>query len=108
MEKTIIFNKKEYKDYRDMYADIYEKFDGKENYDFDFCKTPLGYSADTLNEFLWYYHNDNLHIILLNFDRVELATPKTYDDYKYNLILEVFEDFVKEYPNNSLEYRNEE
>jgi len=106
--KQIIFNKKDYKDYRDMYHDICVKLDKDRFLDWEDDYEDLNYSSDLLNEFLWYCNDDNLHIILLNFDREKIATPQNYDDYKYNLILEVFEDFVKKYPNNTLEYRNEE
>ena len=33
---------------------------------------------------------------------------KNYEDYKWNLIFEVFEEFVKKYPNNKLEFINED
>ena len=105
--KEIILNRKDYKSYKDCYTDIYNKFDGKENPDFDYCITPLGYSADTLNEFLWYYHNDNIKIILLNFDKEKITLQKNYDDYEYNIMFRVFERFVNQYPNNELEFRNE-
>ena len=106
--KEIIFNKKEYKDFRDMYHDICVKLDKDRFIDWQDDYDDLNYSADLLNEFLWYCHNDNMYVIFLNFDRAKIATPQNYDDYKYNLILEVFEDFVKEYPDNTLEYRNED
>ncbi len=108
MEKTIIFNKKDYKDYRDMYHDISIKLDKDRFIDWQDDYEYLHYHADILNEFLWYCHNDNIHIIFLNFDKEKIAASKKYDDYEYNLILEVFEEFVKKYPNNSLEYKNKD
>lgn len=82
--------------------------DGKRFDDFDYCKNTLGYNADILDEFLWYCHNDNIKYIFINFDREKIKQPKTYNDYKYNIIMEVFEDFVKQFPNNKLEFRMEE
>jgi len=107
MKKTIIFNKKVYKDFRDMYADIYKKLDGQHTIDFENLEN-LKYSRDILNEFLWNKSDENLHYQFLNFDRDRIASPKIYDDYEYNFILKLFENFVIKYPNNSLEYRNEE
>ncbi len=106
--KEIIFNRKDYQSYRNFYADVYNKLDGQENWDFDYCEVPLGYSADTLNEFLWYYHNDNLKFVFINFDKEKIALQKNYDDYEYNIVIEVFEEFVEKYPNNDLEFRMEE
>lgn len=103
--KEIIFNRKDYKSYEDFYADVYDKLDGKENWDFDYCKVPLGYSADTLNEFLWYYHNDSIKYIFVNFDKEKIALEKNYDDYEYNIVFKVFHRFVKNYPNNALEFK---
>lgn len=106
--KQIVLNKKTYESFKDFYTDIYNKLDGKNNHDFDFCKTPLGYNADTLNEFLWYYHNDNINYIFLNFDKDRIALEKNYNDYEFNIVIKVFERFVKEYPNNKLEFKMEE
>lgn len=107
--KEIIFNRKNYKSYKDFYADAYGKLDGKRFDDFDYCTVPLGYSPDTLNEFLWYaIYYENFKFIFLNFDKEEIAKQKNYDDYEYNLIVEVFEEFVKEYPNNVIEFSMEE
>ena len=106
--KEIIFNRNDYKSYQDFYADVYEKLDGKENWDFDYCTVPLGYSPDTLNEFLWYYHNDGIKYIFLNFDKEKIALQKSYDDYVYNIVVKVFERFVKQYPNNAVEFKMED
>lgn len=102
--KEIMFNRKDYKSYKDFYTQIYKDLDGKsipdwEDYD------ALHYNADLLNEFLWYYHNDSIKYIFVNFDKEKIKLQKNYDNYEYNLIIEVFEDFVKDYPNNALEFR---
>ena len=100
--KEIVFNKKNYKSYKDFYTQIYKDLNGKsfldwEDYD-DLC-----YSADNLNEFLWYNHYKNIKCIFMGFDLDEIKQEKTLDDYKYKLIFEVFEYFVEQYPNNSME-----
>lgn len=74
--KEIIFDKIKYDSYKDLYIDIYSQLNGKEIHDFDFCETPLGYSADILNEFLWYCHNDNLKYVFINFDKNKIKLQK--------------------------------
>ena len=105
--KEITFNKNNYKSYQDFYSDIYLKLDGKENHDFDFFLFLLGYSGDTLYEFLLYYYEDNIKYIFLNFNREKINLQKNFDDYKTNIIIKAFEDFVKRYPNNKIEFRME-
>ena len=63
MKKTIIFNKKDYKDFRDMYADIYKKLDGQHTIDFENLEN-LKYSRDILNEF---YGINLMKIYTINF-----------------------------------------
>ena len=58
-----------------------------------------------LNEFLWYNHDKNIKYIFMGFDLEKIKQEKTLDDYKYKLIFEVFEYFVKQYPNNVLEIK---
>ena len=107
--KEIIFNRKVYKSYQDFYADVYEKLDGKRFDDFDYCTVPLGYSPDTLDEFLWYcIYYDNFKFIFLNFDKEKISLQKNYDDYEYNIVVKVFERFVKQYPNNAVEFKMED
>jgi len=105
--KEIIFNKNNYESYKDFYIQLYKELEGKkipdwEDYD------DLHYNAGLLDEFLWYYHNDNIKYIFVNFDKEKIALQKNYDDYEYNIVLKVFERFVKQYPNNKLEFRMEE
>ncbi len=105
--KEIIFNRKDYKSYKDFYTQIYKDLDGKSNMDWEDYQD-LCYSADALVEFLWYHYDDGNKYIFVNFDKEKIKLQKSLDDYKYNIIIEVFEDFVKEYSNNSLEFRTEE
>ncbi len=106
--KEIIFDKKAFKSYKDMYNDICVKLDKDRFIDWRDGYKDLGYSADILNEFLWYCHDDSNKYIFINFDKEKIKLQKNFDDYKYNLIIEVFEEFVEEYPNNKLEFRMED
>ena len=103
--KEIIFNRNDYKSYKDFYLDAYKKLGGDRFDDFDFCKPDLGSNADILDEFLWYCHYDNLHCIFINFDMDKIKEQKKYDDYEFNLVIEVFEMFAEEFPNNSIEFK---
>ena len=105
IEKEIIFDRKNYESYKDFYVQIYKDLDGKGIPDFEDYEN-LGYGGDILNEFLWYCHNDNIKYIFVGFDKEKIKLQNTFDDYHYQIILEVFEDFVKKYPNNELEFRN--
>ena len=105
--KEIIFCKKNYMSYKDLYSQIYRDLKGKNMPDWEDYDN-LGYSGDMLNEFLWYCHKDNNKYIFIGFDKDKIKLQKNYDDYKYNIVIEVFENFVKEYPNNKLELRMEE
>lgn len=105
--KEIIFCKKNYMSYKDLYSQIYRDLKGKNMPDWEDYDN-LGYSGDMLNEFLWYCHKDNNKYIFIGFDKDKIKLQKNYDDYKYNIVIEVFENFVKEYPNNKLEFRMEE
>ena len=104
---TIIIDKKDYTSYKDFYRDIFIKLDGKNNIDFEDMKALL-YNANILNEFLWYCHNDNIYFIFKNFNLEKIRNYKNYENYQWNLIIEVIEDFVKKYSNNKLEFINDE
>ena len=102
--KEIIFDRNNYKSYKDFYVQIYNDLDGAHTVDWE-QYTNLCYSADALNEFLWYKEEENNKYVFLNFDKKQIAKQKTYDDYEYNLIVEIFERFAKNYPNNTVEFR---
>lgn len=104
--REIIFNKKNYESFKDFYVQIYKDLEGKKIPDWEDYEN-LCYSADALNEFLWYCHNDNIKYIFINFDKEKIALQKKYDDYEYSIVLKVFERFVKQYPNNKLEFQME-
>ncbi len=105
--KEIVFNRKNYKTYKDFYTQIYKDLDGKSIPDWEDYQD-LCYSADALNEFLWYCHNDNLKFVFVNFDKEKIALQKNYDDYEYNIVFKVFDRFVKNYQNNQLIVKMEE
>ncbi len=104
--KEIIFNKRNYESYKDFYVQIYKDLEGKTIIDWEEYDN-LHYSADALNEFLWYCRTQNNKYIFVNFDKVQIKLQRSYDNYEYNIILTVFERFVKDYPNNQLEFRTE-
>lgn len=106
IKKEIIFDRKKYKSYKDFYTQIYKELDGKHNLEFEDCED-LHYNIDFLDEFLPCYHDDSNKYIFIGFDKARIKEERTYDDYKYNMIFKVFERFVREYPNNALEFRDE-
>lgn len=105
--KKVIYNRKELNSYKEFYEQLYQDMDGKNMIDWEHCPT-LNYSADDLSEFLWYCHNNNIHFIFKNFNLEIINNYKNYENYKWNLIFEVFKEFVAEYPNNKLEFINED
>ncbi len=107
--KELIFNKKDYKSYQDMYRDMAEKTGVNKTEDY-FDTSDFSLSGDILWECLqcdFGYKKIPIKIVLVNFDREKIRSQKNFDDYKYNIIIEVFEDFVKEFPNNKLEFKME-
>ena len=104
---TIIINKNYYKSYKEFYKDIFIKLDGKNNIDFENMEDLL-YNPNILNEFLWYCYDDSNKYIFKNFDLDKIKNYKNYENYQWSIIIEVFEDFVKKYPNNKLEFVNED
>ncbi len=105
--KEIIFNRKNYNSYKDFYTQIYKDLDGKHMIDWEDYQD-LNYNADFLDEFLWYCHDYDIKYIFINFDKEKIKLQKNFNDYKFNIIFDVFERFVAEYPNNQLEFRMED
>ena len=50
----------------------------------------------------------NISIILKNFYIDEMKPYKKYDDYCVSIVIDIFQEFVNEFPNNKLEFINEE
>ena len=104
--KEVIFDKKTFNSYKDFYIQIYKDLDGANTIDWEDYKD-LGYNGNLLNEFLWYKQDENIKYIFVNFNKEKIQLQKNFDDYQYNIIIEYFEKFVEEYPNNQLEFRME-
>lgn len=105
--KTITFNKKNLKCYKDFYVQIYKDLDGKSFMDWEDYEN-LNYNPNMLDEFLWYNNNKNIKFIFIGFDLKKIQQEKSYDDYEWRIIFDVIQDFVKQYPNNTMEIINEE
>ena len=104
--KQIIFNKSDYKSYKDFYHDVCIKLDKDSFIDWNGMAEDLSYRADILDEFLWYCNDDNVDCIFIGFDLDKINKQKTYEDYVYSLAFVVFNRFAKEYPNNKVEFRD--
>ena len=104
--KEIIFNKLMYESYKDFYVQIYKDLDGKSFGDWQ-AYDNLNYNADMLDEFLWYNNDNNIKYVFINFDLEIIKQEITFDDYKWRIIFDVFKDFIKQYPNNTMEIINE-
>ena len=109
--ETFIFDKNDYQSYKDMYKDMAHKMRCDTSPDY-YDTTTFDFNPDILWEYLvcefQYAEPVNIKIVLKNFDREAIKTEKPFENYKLNLIIETFEDFVKKYPNNKLEFVNEE
>ena len=107
--KEVIFNVADYKTpyetYKDFYKDIFIKLDGEHN--IDFAEMPdLHFSADILNEFMWYNSDNDLKLVFVGLDLGKIQARETYDDYEWGLIVKIMKRFVERYPNNTLEFRD--
>ena len=58
--------------------------------------------------FLNDFYAEKYKFVFKNFDLEKIKQTKNYEDYEWNIIFEVFKDFVEQYPNNTLEFVNEE
>ena len=108
--KEFIFNKKDYSTYQDFYKDIAIKMDAIKIDDY-FDSSTFEYNANILWEFLcceFGYAKENISIILKNFNIENMKPDKKYDDYCTNIVIEIFQDFIKKFPNSSLEFMNED
>ena len=101
--KEIVFDRKKYSSYKDFYTQIYKDLNGKNIIDWE-NYPDLDYFAGMLDEFMWYCSERSIKYIFKNFDRAKIKLQKNYDDYEYNMIIEIFENFVKKHPNNKLEF----
>ncbi len=104
--KKIIFDKNKYGSYKDFFEDVYVQLDGIHTLDFEDYPN-LNYHADFLYEFLYYKEDEHYNYILKNFDLNEIKKQKTYENYQFNIIIKIFQDFAKEHPSNTLEFIND-
>ena len=96
--------------YKDFYKDIAIKMDSIKIEDY-FDASTFEYNANILWEFLcceFGYAKKAIKIILKNFDIQNLNSDKNYDDYCTNIVIEILQDFVTEFPNSKLEFINED
>ena len=105
--KKIIYNRQTIKDYKEFYESIVMELDANRFIDWEGEKN-LDYNGNNLNEFLWYCHNDNIHFIFENFDLEKIENYKNYENYQWNIIFTVIKRLVQQYPNNKLEFINED
>ena len=105
----VTFNRKDYKSYQDFYRDISKKLEAVENGYYDEPET-FGFSADWLWEYLqdFHYAHEKIKVTLIGFDRKRIAQPKNYDDYNYDIMLSCFTDLMEKYPENVVEFKDEE
>lgn len=103
----IVIDKKNCESYKTFYEIIYKVFDGKHMIDWEENEN-LCYSADMLDEFLWYVSEENTEFVMINFDIAKIKEQKTYDNYEWNIILKVLDRFVHDYPDNKLTFVKEE
>lgn len=101
----IVIDKNKCESYKMFYEILYKELDGKHIIDWEDCEN-LCYSGDLLNEFLWYVNDQNTEFVMMNFDIDKIKEQKTFDNYKWNIILEVLESFVQKHPNNTLTFVN--
>ena len=102
----LVYRFSEMKDYRR----FYDKFciDTKLEENIDMCDYEnLYYSADMLNEYLFYCHDFDIHFKFVGFDLEKINEADTLNNIKWKVIFEVLESFVKKYPNNTIEFVKE-
>ena len=105
--KKLIYDRNKLKDYKEFYERIYVDLEGAGMNDWETFDC-LGYDGNRLYEFFWYCHQDNFHIVFKNFDLEKVKNFKNYEDYQWKLIFEVCCEKVKEFPNNKVEFINDE
>lgn len=108
--KKFVYDRNKIKDYKEFYEKIYADFEGSTIPDWNKFEY-LSYDGNNLYEFLWYCHQDNFHIIFKNFDLEKIAiseTEKNYENYQWKIVFNNINVLVKEFPNNKVEFINDE
>ena len=92
--RELVYDKTKLPTFKAFYEKIYSEFDVVNRSDMEDYPN-LGYNADLLNEFLWGFQNDDLVFVMKNFDLDKMKNIKSYDNYEWNILLEVITEFVK-------------
>ncbi len=107
--KTVNINKNDYKTYKDFYEDMSIKLGANKIKDY-YNTITFEYNPNLLWEFLemdGYGDKAIYKFVLKNFDLEKIKQQKTYDDYEWNIIIKVLQDFINKFPNNKLEFIND-
>ncbi len=106
--KEVIFNKKNYRSYEDLYSQIYQEFNAKKNAEWEQYEN-FNYHPDILYEFLrdYLFVHKNINFIFLNFNKNEIKNNKSNDDYNYNIVFNIFKDLMKEFSNINIDFQND-
>lgn len=99
----LVYRYRELKDYKK----FYEQFCIDTNYkrNLDMCDYEnLCYSADFLNEYMFSCQDMNIHFKFIGFDLEKINEAKTLNDMKWKSIFNVLGYFIKDYPNNTIEF----
>ncbi len=102
--QEIIINKNEMATYKTFYEFMYKELDVASIDGWEELQN-FNYNTNLLYEILWDKQDDDFRFILIGFDIDHIKAQKTHDDYRWNIILTTLEDFTKEFPNNTIEYR---
>ena len=99
----LVYRYSEMKDFKK----FYERFcvDTRLEEDMDLCDYEnLHYNADLLNEYMFSCKDMDIHFKFIGFDLEKINEPRTVSTWEWKLIFEVLDDFVKKYPNNTIEF----
>lgn len=107
--KTIVFNKKDYRNYKDFYKEVYNNLVVNSSQEWTKFEN-LHYNADFLYEFLrdYLFDNKNINFIFTNFDNNELKNTKSNDDYNYSIVFNIFKDLKNEFSNIKIDFQNDD
>ncbi len=106
--KEIIFNRKDYESYKNLYEDLAVKLGRINRLDDYYDISNYDYDPHCLYEDLVYGLEKSYKFVFLNFDKENIKKQKNIDDYNYHIIITVFERFVNQYSNNEIEFRHED
>ena len=102
--KEIIFNKKTCGSYKDFYKKICVDLDKESFIDWAGQYENLCFSADMLNEFLWYNHDENILFKFIGYNKESLISEQTVEGLMWGRIFRCIDRFCSDYPNNKVEY----